>query len=114
MGDPENVPGAVPVTDRRTVPAGVMPRRIQTWVMAGLAVGIVGVIVMTGQPAPRPSAPNAAAPGLPNADRVREYQDRLRAMEAISRQQAAPESTPEMPSPVVEEQAGAATVDPLV
>jgi type IV secretory pathway VirB10-like protein len=37
----------------------------------------------------------------------------LRAMEAISRQQAAPESTPEMSSPVLE-QAGPATVDPLV
>jgi type IV secretion system protein TrbI len=82
--------------------------------MAGLAVGIVGVIVMTGQPAPRPAAPGAAPPGPPNADRVREYQDRLRAMDAIARQQATPESIPETPAPAAEDQTGPARVDPLV
>ena len=40
MGDSEPVAGAVPVTDRRPVPAGVLPRRAQTWLMAGLAAGI--------------------------------------------------------------------------
>ena len=114
MGDPETVPGAVPVTDRRPVPAGVMPRRIQTWVMAGLAVGIVSVIVMTGQPAPRPAAPGAAAPGPPNADRVRAYQDRLRAMEAIAHQPAAPDASPEIARPAMQDQGGPAAVDPLV
>ena len=53
----------------------------------------------------------AERPLAPNADRVREYQDRLRAMEALARQQAAPEPTPEMPPPVAEARAacGAST-----
>ena len=47
---PELPPGAVPVTDHRPTPAGVLPRRVQTWLMAGLAVGIVLIILLAGQP----------------------------------------------------------------
>ena len=82
MADQEQVPGAVPVTDRRPVPSGVLPRRVQTWLMAGLALFIVGVIFLTGQKTPeRPNA-STVQPSTPNADRVRDYQERLRAMEA--------------------------------
>lgn len=71
------------VTDHRLVPRGVLPRRVQTWLMAGLAVGMLVIILVAGQPAPsdRP-APATAAPQAPNPDRVREYQERLRALEA--------------------------------
>ena len=72
MADQEQVPGAVPVTDRRPVPSGVLPRRVQTWLMAGLALFIVGVIFLTGQKTPeRPNA-RTVPPSAPNADRVRD------------------------------------------
>ena len=32
---------AAPVSDHRPVPRGVLPRRFQTWLMAGLALGIL-------------------------------------------------------------------------
>ena len=47
-------------------PAGVLPRRVQTWVMAGLALLIVIVIVLTGnREPPRPSMSFATPPGQP-------------------------------------------------
>jgi type IV secretion system protein VirB10 len=51
--------------------------------MAGLALGIVLIVVLAGHPEPPPRpASTAAPPQAPNADRVRDFQDRLRAMEA--------------------------------
>ena len=85
------------VTDTRTAPRGVMPRGTQAWLMAGLALVILGIIVFTGRPAPSPRA-SAAASGpapAPNPDRLREYQDRLRALDERARQQA---SAPPPPS----------------
>lgn len=83
MADHADAPGTAPVTDRRTPPRGVLPRNMQTWLMAGLAVGIVLVILLVGQPEPQTGASTAAVvPQTPNADRVRDYQDRLRTMEA--------------------------------
>ena len=38
---PDPVPPAV--TDRRPVPRGVLPRGVQTWIMAGVAVGMLSV-----------------------------------------------------------------------
>ena len=54
--------------------------RTQTWLMVGLALGILGIIVFTGHPEPagRPTAPVASTPLAPNPDRLRDYQDRLR------------------------------------
>jgi len=52
VDQPGAPPGSAPVTDRRPVPRGLMPRGVQTWLMAGLAVGIVAIIVLTGQPEP--------------------------------------------------------------
>jgi hypothetical protein len=43
---------AAPVSDHRPVPRGVLPRRFQTWLMAGLALGILLIILITGQPEP--------------------------------------------------------------
>src|SRR5687767_7459299 len=75
--------GTSTVTDHRPVPRGVLPRGVQTWVMAGLAVGMLAIMLIVGRPDPpaRPAA-SAAPAQAPNADRVRDYQDRLRAMEA--------------------------------
>ena len=50
MADAE--PGTAPVTDHRIAPRGVLPRGTQTWLMVGVAVGILGIIVFTGHPEP--------------------------------------------------------------
>ena len=89
MADP--VPGAAPVVDQRTPPRGVLPRSTQTWVMGGLAVAIVGIVVIAGHPEPakRPIpgvSPTAIA--APSPDRLKEYQDRLRLLEERAHQQA--------------------------
>ena len=36
-----------PVTDRRPVPRGVLPRGMQTWLMVALAMGMLAVILLT-------------------------------------------------------------------
>ena len=55
--------GAPPtVTDRRPVPRGVLPRGVQTWLMAGLAVGMLAIMLIVGRPDPPPRAAQAAAP----------------------------------------------------
>ncbi len=74
--------GTAPVSDLRPVPRGVVPRGFQTWLMVGLATGIVAVILLAGQPEPPVQQPAAATPTAPNPDRLRDYQERLRAMEA--------------------------------
>src|SRR3954469_8857716 len=88
MADP--VPAVPAVTDRRTPPRGVLPRRMQTWLMAGIGFGVLAIIVLTGrpQPAPRRAEPQAAAPGPPSPDRLKEYQERLRVLDERARQEA--------------------------
>src|SRR5688572_350833 len=83
MADLEpQTPGAPSVTDRRPIPRGVLPRGVQTWLMAALALGIVLIVLFAGHPEPpAASAPASGTPQQPNADRVREYQDRLRSLE---------------------------------
>jgi hypothetical protein len=41
MPEEPGTPGTAPVSDHRPVPRGVLPRGFQTWLMAGLALGIV-------------------------------------------------------------------------
>ena len=69
------------IRDQRQAPHGVWPRQVQMWLMAGLAVVIVLIILITGhtQPAPRvaASAGPAAAPMPATADRIRRYQRQL-------------------------------------
>ena len=50
-------PGTTPVTDRRVPPRGVLPRRAQTWLMVAVALGILGIIVLTGDREPAPGVP---------------------------------------------------------
>ncbi len=89
-----------PVRDRRDPPRGVLPRQVQVWLMAGLATVIVIIILMAGhaQPVPRPpGASRADQATLPDADRIRAYQQQLAADEARLRQvqsEAAASTTP--------------------
>jgi type IV secretory pathway VirB10-like protein len=87
--------GIVPVSDHRPVPRGVLPRGLQMWLMVGVAVGMVGIIVFTGrsQPAPRVAAGASAPPLAMNPERLREYQDRLRALDERARLQAVTDSS---------------------
>ena len=117
MADPVERPGTVPVVDRRPVPRGVLPKGVQTWLMVALAVGMLGIIFLTGQPdgpaaLRQPSQP--AAP--PTTDRVRDYQDRLRMLDeqaARDLRQAALDTQPP-PMPSVPNDSPPAPVDPLV
>ena len=96
MDEQPDAPSPAPVTDRREVPRGVLPRRFQTWLMAGLALGIVLIVLLTGhrEPPARSAAAPATAPA-PNADRVRDYQDHLRTVEErLAREAQAAAQTP--------------------
>jgi len=107
-------PGTAPVSDHRPVPRGVLPRGFQTWLMAGLALGIVLIILITGQSEPsRNPAQTQQAPAAPNPERLRDYQERLRAMEARQALEAqAPQPTVPM-TPRFEEPVGPAPEDPI-
>ena len=114
MPEESGAPVAAPVSDHRPVPRGVLPRRFQTWLMAGLAVGIVLIILITGQREPsRNPTQLQPAPVAPNPDRLRDYQERLRAMEArqaLEGQPAQP-AAPEVPR--FQEPASPAPEDPI-
>jgi len=95
-----HTPGVSAVVDHRSAPPGVLPRRGQTWLMVGVAGGIVAIILFTGQEAPPPRAATAptAAALVPNPEQLRSYQQRLEA--ADTRPQALPalpELRPVMP-----------------
>ena len=79
----ERDPPPAAVTDHRPVPRGVLPRGVQTWVMAGVAVGMLAIMLIVGRPDPPARPAQTTAPAQPpSADRVRDYQDRLRLLEA--------------------------------
>ncbi|HMJ85907.1 MAG TPA: hypothetical protein VK504_22155 [Vicinamibacterales bacterium] len=83
--------GSAPVIDNRVSPRGVLPRRTQTWLMMGLALGVLAIIVFAGHPAPavRPVSPGVATTALaPSPERLPDYQDRLRLLDERARQQA--------------------------
>src|SRR5688572_1133281 len=99
MADAPTTSGATSITDHRPVPRGVLPRATQTWIMAGIAVGVIGIILIAGRPEPpaRPVAVVTNTPQAPNPDRVRDYQDRLRIFESRAAQEA--QATTVMPPP---------------
>ena len=107
MTDAITPSGTMPVTDHRPVPRGVLPRRMQTWVMAGVAGGMLLIMFVVGRPDPAPRAATpttASATTAPAPDRLRDYQDRLRLMEVRAAQEAqaaasAPAMTPAAPAP---------------
>jgi type IV secretory pathway VirB10-like protein len=108
---------AVPptVTDRRTSPRGVLPRGVQTWLLAGIAGFMLLIMFVVGRPeAPARPAAAPAAVVPPSADRVRDYQDRLRALEAQSLAQLTePQSAAGVDPRLYTEPPAAAPVDPL-
>jgi type IV secretion system protein VirB10 len=110
MSEQTSAPGPAPIKDRREVPRGVLPRGFQTWLMAGLALGIVLIVLLTGhrEPPARSTAGPAASPA-PNADRVRDYQDQLRTVEErLAREaQAAAQTLPPRPEVDMEPQMNA-------
>jgi type IV secretion system protein VirB10 len=109
-------PSTQRLQDRRSMPQGVLPRRIQTWLMAGLAAVILLIILITGRSAPTPRSVGAlpAAPVPATADRIRSYQrqleDEQRRQAQLDQQQAAvdtPTNTASKPAaPVSTPEAG--------
>jgi type IV secretion system protein TrbI len=105
-------PGTAPVTDHRVPPRGVLPRGVQAWLMAGLAAGLLLIILLTGKPTPpsRP-APVAAPTTTASPERLSDYQQRLRALDERSR--SALRNDPQPTPPAIDPEAGPRPVDPL-
>jgi type IV secretion system protein TrbI len=94
----ESAPGTTAVTDSRTLPSGVLPRGAQTWLMAAVAGVMVLIMFVAGRPEPgRRLAAPMVAQTAPSPERLRDYQDRLRVMEARAAQEA--QQTSRTPSP---------------
>ena len=69
----EREPPSATVTDHRPVPRGVLPRGVQTWVMAGVAVGMLAIMLIVGRPDPpaRPATTDSARAGAERRPRAR-------------------------------------------
>lgn len=117
MADQVETPGTSPIVDRRPVPRGVLPKGVQTWLMVALAVGMLGIIFLTGRPEGSATPGQSTQPAAsPTADRVREYQDRLRMLDAQAArelQQSALDAQ-SAPTPSTGNDRANAPVDPLV
>lgn len=115
MTDHAESKGTAPIVDHRQAPRGVLPRGVQTWLMVALAIVMLFIIVLTGRPAgPAPRTATAtAAPA--SADRVKEYQDRLRQLdEQMAREVREAAQASAVPTPVDARQVSPPTVDPAV
>ena len=68
------------VTDHRRLPLGVVPRHLQQWALAGIAVVMVGILAVSS-PSPPSRAPVTSSPTAmavdPNQQRIEEYQRRI-------------------------------------
>ena len=97
------------IRDRRPPPPGVLPRQLQMWLMVGLAVVILTIILLTGQPESGPApdgVPALSTPASIQPDRVRSYQQRVADQEARLRRDlaaAASESIVTDPTPAPED-----------
>lgn len=90
-------PGTAPVLDYRPTPRGVLPRRGQMWLMAGIGGGVMGIVLLTGRdtpPAQRLAPPPSAVALQPNPQQLREYQQRL--LGADTRPQSMPPTVAEL------------------
>src|SRR4051812_7398418 len=115
MAETSGAPGTASVADHRPVPRGVLPRGTQTWLMVGLAVGILVIILIAGRPEPAARPVSASTPvQSPTAERVRDYQDRLRMLEARTSQEAqSAASAPSTVAPTYEESRAPAPEDSI-
>jgi len=95
--DASTSPGRV--TDRRLIPPGVVPRHLQQWALAGIAVVMVGILALSGPPAKPPVAatPSPAALAVdPNQQRIEDYQRRIQEQaERLAAEQAQLQATKE-------------------
>ncbi len=116
MAEHVDAPGTAPVVDRRPVPRGVLPRGVQTWLMAALAVGMLLIIFLTGKPEAPTARQSAVAPQAPNADRVRDYQERLRMLDEQAAREARDAALAQatLPPSMDNDMPASAQVDPLV
>ena len=114
-------PGAAPesgtVSDHRAVPAGVMPRHLQQWLIIGVAVVMAGIMGLSGSPTkPRTTTESPAQTAVvdPNQQRIEEYQRRIQEQaqrlsaeqaqlqltkDAITQGASVPTASPGSPSP---------------
>jgi type IV secretion system protein TrbI len=108
--------GTSPIVDHRRVPRGVLPRGIQTWLMVGLAIAMLFIIFLTGRPEAPPASRQAAMATAPaSADRVKDYQDRLRQLdEQMAREAREAAQTASNAPPVDDRAVSAPPVDPIV
>ncbi|MEQ1574917.1 MAG: TrbI/VirB10 family protein [Vicinamibacterales bacterium] len=90
---------------------------MQTWLLAGLAAFMLLIMFVVGRPdaPPRAVVPAGVPPGIPSAERVRDYQDRLRSLEAQAAAQAPePPIRPATANPRdADARAGTTPADPL-
>lgn len=103
MGETTRRVDAPAVADHRPVPTGVLPRGIQTWVMLAVALVMIAIILFAGRREPPARAVTTPQPSAPSPERVRDYQERLKALDARAAQEAissAPQGTP-APAPAV-------------
>ena len=109
--DPILSPHTATVHDRRSAPPGVLPRQLQMWLMVGIAVVILTIIMLTGQPDPGSEEVRSDVLSVPASiqpERVQRYQDRLADQEARRRAEIA-----EAPSDSVADASGPVRDDPL-
>src|SRR5438309_543585 len=103
------------IQDRRPKPRGVLPRQLQMWLMAGIALVILVIILVTGHAVPPPptsKAEHTAPPTMATADRIRSYQQQLAAEDVRQRQAIVQEASAARPSEIVAP-AGAPASDPI-
>lgn len=114
MADDNPTPPAV--TDHRKPPKGVLPRHLQTWLLMGLALAVLGIIAFAGQPEPPVLANTNVTPMesmAPSPGRVRDFQDRLRVIDTRARQDAFVQQPPPSPGPVFEDRSVGSAPDSL-
>src|SRR5437773_1623168 len=72
--------GSPTVHDRTVKPSGSLPRHLQTWVVAGIALLMTGVIALSGPSRPaekKPATTTAAIAVEPNDGRIQDYRRRI-------------------------------------
>src|SRR5215469_7386939 len=80
-----------PIQDKAVKPPGLLPKNVQSWLLAGLAVVMVTIMWLTGGRKPptaahvMPPAPSVQAPLEVNEAKIVELQNRI---EQLQREQA--------------------------